>query len=205
MQCLPAGHMVPLHCVCHNPKPTHTTALISSLLNFYGMIVDYYSSPIHTDPLSALHQSTQSPPQLPEPPNAPSLAPSPTNPHFTLSSRSQAVRFGSRPGGNQFLHFPLFLSVSPHSSGGGNSSPGLPWERSVETGPHCCAVSCGSSLLEQGTPTSQPESRSATALLRSTGAALIKRREKRKKERIKENGRKKERKKRKGAMARHQG
>lgn len=162
----------------------HTTALISSLLNFSSMLVDYYSSPIHTDPLSAPHQSTQSPPQLSEPPDAPSLAPSPTNPHFTLSSHSQAARFGSRPGGYQFLHFPLFLSVSPPSSGGGssNSSPGLPWERSVETGPHCCAVSWGSSLLEQGAPTSQPESRSATALLRSTGAALIKRREKRKKE-----------------------
>ncbi len=60
LPCQTAGHMVPLHCVCHNPKPTHTIALISSLLNFSGMLVDYYSSPIHTDPLSAPHQSTQS-------------------------------------------------------------------------------------------------------------------------------------------------
>lgn len=104
-------------------------------------------------------------------------------PHFTLSRCLQAALFGSRPGGNQSLRLPLFLSVSPPSSGGGNSSPGLPWEQSVETGLHCCAVSWGSSLLEQGAPTSQPESRAATALLRSTGAALIKwRKKERKKE-----------------------
>lgn len=186
MQCLPAGHMVPLHSVCNNPKPTHTTTLISSLHNFSGMLVDYYSSPIHTDPLSAPHQSTQSPPQLLEPPDTPSLAPSPPNPHFTLSIGLQGIRFGSRPGDGGVVLTSLSISLfSPHPAGaavGSNSSPGLPWERSVETGPHCCAVSWGSSLLEQGAPTSQPESRSATALLRSTGAALIKRREKRKKE-----------------------
>ncbi len=52
-------------------------------------------------------------PQLSEPPDAPSLAPSPTYPYFTLSSHSQAARFGSRPGVS-CLSISLSFSPSLH-------------------------------------------------------------------------------------------